>query len=211
MIVVSNVTTPNRERWELLATALGATVHGDVAEFAGGRMTFADGEPSATITLEADLDSLENHPGLEREGEVAVLRHEAMPDLVITAQAGERTGSGFVQVAPLITTPEVETIADLVAHLGLKRRLTSDEGRYADLVADGILAVHIGTPDFVIGLEAPDLDTLLPRLAEAGFRATMIDENYGRTLRIEHPDNPAQEAEIWVNESQTDTYGYTAH
>ena len=35
-----------------------------------------------------------------------------------------------------------------------------------------------------------------------------IDETYGRTLRVENPDDASVEAEIWINETQTDLYGY---
>ena len=56
--------------------------------------------------------------------------------------------------------------------------------------------------------EHPDLDQLSENLRAASIRATLIDETFGRTLRVEHPDDPSTAAEIWINEPQTDLYGY---
>lgn len=187
MIVHPVITTPNPERWIALLKALGATIqhHDDgtsLAEFAGGRLTLAAGGSAA---VEFRLEKV--------AGELPVR-------------------SGTVQVAPLLCTPDVEKTAQILAGQGLQRRLTSDSGDWADLVGDGIVGVHIGREEStVMAFEAADVGSLKEPLEQAGFRVALVDEAYGRTLRVEHPDDPRQEAEIWINETQTDTYGYTRH
>lgn len=187
MIVHPVITTPHPARWVALAEALGATVtaHDDgthLVEFAGGRLSVITGDsPAVEFGLE------------EVTGELPVK-------------------SGSVQVAPLLCTPQVEETAQLLAGQGLQRRLTSDSGDWADLVGDGIVGVHIGEEEStVMAFEAADVQALKEPLEEAGFRVALMDEAYGRTLRVEHPDDARQEAEIWINETQTDTYGYTKH
>lgn len=187
MIVHPVITTPNPKRWIALLKALGASVstHDDgthLAEFAGGRLSVASGDsPGVEFGLE------------EVRGELPVK-------------------SGAVQVAPLLCTPQVEETAQMLAGQGLQRRLTSDSGDWADLVGDGIVGVHIGREEStVMAFEAADVGSLNEPLEGVGFRVALVDEAYGRTLRVEHPDDPRQEAEIWINETQTDTYGYTRH
>lgn len=186
MIVHPVITTPHPERWVTLATALGASFeHHDggtrLAEFAGGRLSIVPGD-SPAVEL-----------GLEE------------PD-------DERPGAGIVQVAPLLCTPEVEETAARLAEQGLRRRLTADSGDWADLVGDGLVGVHVGEAEStVMAFEAAHVEALKEPLEREGFRVTLVDEAYGRTLRVEHPDDPRQEAEIWINETQTDTYGYRRH
>ena len=76
----------------------------------------------------------------------------------------------------------------------------------------GIADVHVGEDEStVMAFETTDVEALKEPLEQAGFRVALVDEAYGRTLRVEHPDDPRQEAELWINETQTDTYGYTRH
>lgn len=187
MIVHPIVTTPHPERWVALASALCATVrhHDDgtrLAEFAGGRLTLVSGDSPAVEF------------GLEE----------------VAAELPVR--SGTVLVAPLLCTPDVEETARMLVGQGLRRRLTSDSGDWADLAGDGLVGVHVGEDEStVMAFEATDVEVLKEPLEQAGFRVALVDEAYGRTLRVEHPDDPRQEAELWINETQTDTYGYTRH
>jgi hypothetical protein len=43
------------------------------------------------------------------------------------------------------------------------------------------------------------------RLGAAGFEAQIIDESFGRSLRVVDPDGVA----VQVNEAMRDDYGYT--
>ena len=74
-------------------------------------------------------------------------------------------------------------------------------------------------PPAVESFWAPDVDALAENLRAAGVRCDVVDEAYGRTLLVEHPDHPEPvEGEpelpgrrLWITETQTDTYGYTDH
>ena len=50
-----------------------------------------------------------------------------------------------------------------------------------------------------------DVDRLSEVLKSRGFVSRVIDEAYGRSLRIDDPDGGV---ELWVNERQSDLYGY---
>lgn len=115
-------------------------------------------------------------------------------------------------VLPLWMTPDVASAAAVLAALRLTRRITSDSGDWSDFTAPGggLIAGHGGPLDVILSFEHPDLDELLAPLAEAGIRATVVDETYARTLRIANPDAPDDvDSEIWVNEAQRDLYGYS--
>lgn len=116
-------------------------------------------------------------------------------------------------VAPLWMTDDVEGATALLEALGLERRLASDSGGWVDLVAaDGLHAVHAngtGTPtepSAVPGFEHADVDALAALLRRSGVTSRIIDEAYGRSLRIDDPDSGR---EIWVNETMRDLYGYS--
>ena len=49
-------------------------------------------------------------------------------------------------------------------------------------------------------------DSLDWALDAAGIESALIDETYSRTLQVADPDGVK---EIWINERQTDLYGYT--
>ena len=74
--------------------------------------------------------------------------------------------------------------------------------------AKGAVAAAIRSEPRFLGSTGRDVTALIEPLQAAGFRATLIDETYGRTLRVENPDDASVEAEIWINETQTDLYGY---
>lgn len=105
-------------------------------------------------------------------------------------------------------TEHVAEAARLLADLGLAPHLSSEAGTWADLTSDGIVAVHHGRSGVSPSFEHPALDELAGTLSASNIRATLIDETFGRTLRVEHPDDPSSDAEIWINEPQADLYGY---
>lgn len=112
-----------------------------------------------------------------------------------------------VSVLPLWMTPRVDAAAEILTRLGLRPRLRADSGEWADFSgSQGLAAVHRDeSPDVVLAFEAVDLDQLADRLHRADLRAVIVDENYGRSLRIDDPDGGE---EIMVNESMRDLYGY---
>ena len=68
------------------------------------------------------------------------------------------------------------------------------------------MAVHRGEAEVVLSFEWDgDVDRLSEVLKSRGFVSRVIDEAYGRSLRIDDPDGGV---ELWVNERQSDLYGY---
>ena len=73
-------------------------------------------------------------------------------------------------------------------------------------LTDGLMAVHRGEAEVVLSFEWDgDVDRLSEVLKSRGFVSRVIDEAYGRSLRIDDPDGGV---ELWVNERQSDLYGY---
>lgn len=108
-------------------------------------------------------------------------------------------------------TTDTATARAVVTGIGARPRITGEDGIWADFRCEtgGLAAVHRAGE---VGVElayhyAGDVEALTPVLARAGVTARLIDETYGRTLRIPDPD---RDAEIWINEKQADLYGYRA-
>lgn len=135
---------------------------------------------------------------------------------IVVDQAQRPTGSapvtpGAPSVVALLYTADVREGAETAVRLGFRPRISADGGGWADLLGYGILAFHAGeaatvdgAPACEISLEVGDLAPLQTRTTEAGLQAHLIDEAYGRTLRVATPDG----GELWVNETQRDLYGY---
>jgi len=122
--------------------------------------------------------------------------------------------AGPVSVCPLWMTADVPGASAALQAAGLSVRLASEAGQWVDLLAPdgGLVAVHAEVPPgatgrshAVLAFEAPDVQSLAGRFADRGLRADVVDESYGRSLRIDDPDGGA---ELWVNETMTDLYGY---
>ena len=229
MIVCLTSFTTRPERWAELALALGGTKIVDggcwqVFALAGGRLAIHTVEPdhpkAGAQTISFDVPDLSNFgavngvvDGQIREidmghGRVLEVTSSPLPNFFVEEVEGEMTHPGETLVAPLFYTPEVQEGARLIASLGLTARVSSLSGTYVDFADDGVVAVHHGTRGVGPSFEHPDVTALIEPLQAAGFRATLIDETYGRTLRVENPDDASVEAEIWINETQTDLYGY---
>lgn len=221
MIIRPIVFTAARDRWLAILEALGGAVRvgapgWTVVDLAGGRVALHgadEGRPAGTCRLGFEVESFEEVPGRESlryedgpDGPTLRVEGPSLPPFGIEITDGARTPSGAVQVAPLALTPDVARAADVLAGLGLRRRLTSEGGGWADLTGDGILGVHRGSELGAIpGFEAGDLDPLVAPLEAAGANPRIIDESYGRTLQFDDPDGGEA---IWINETQTDLYGY---
>lgn len=126
-----------------------------------------------------------------------------------------------IVVAPLWFTSEPTTATRTLTALGARPRIGSESGGWTDLTTDsGLVAVHAsGSAETgPLGASAPaawaslgfeytgSLDGLVEELQQAGIEATVIDEAYGRSLRLSDPDLPGEQ--VWINEAQRDLYGY---
>jgi hypothetical protein len=120
-------------------------------------------------------------------------------------------------VRPLRFTADVDAMRAFLEALGLRTRIESERGGWADLVAGaGMVALHDakssdtgGQPgETRLSFEAADLDPLAKALQGAGFSdATVWDESYGRVLSVTDPLGD----QVWVDEYNDDTYGFRAN
>lgn len=109
-------------------------------------------------------------------------------------------------------TADTARAVRVLQELGLDGRVRSESGRWFQASADGggLAAVHEGgeMPSAELSFEYDgDVDALAERLNAAGIGCSVVDEAYGRTLQV---DPPGGGEPIWVNERQTDLYGYVA-
>lgn len=201
-----------------------------------------DRDPSAgstTLALETDdLDALER---MWSQAGLATRRVDAhgVPLLFAATPFGGEIAAGELSpsdggdaadpdltVMPMLVTDDVEAAADwFVRSLGLRLRITSEGGGWADLAVPddgGLVAIHHrddltsepprapgadAMPEVGVGLtfEHADVDALLGRVRSAGLEdAHVVDEAYNRTLLVSCPDGD----QIWVNGVITDLYGY---
>lgn len=106
--------------------------------------------------------------------------------------------------------PDPVMIRRTLEGLGARPRLVGDDGTWTDLTCPGggLVAAHrADAPGTELALEwEGDVEDALALLTGAGIEAVLIDETYSRTVQITDPDGGST---IWVNERQTDLYGYT--
>lgn len=113
-------------------------------------------------------------------------------------------------IEPIWYTPQVDHARAVLEAIGLRTHIISEAGRWVQLLGEsGQQAVHIADDTgTVMAFEHPDVEELQRLLSSAGIAADLIDENYGRSLRLPHPELPDLDARLWVNEVQRDLYGY---
>ena len=217
------------ERWHALADALGFVApypptsewgefHGDGALAVHHAMADL---PAGTVELNIlvdDLDAAEQaltgrdvvRGEMEGVGEMLTVR--AASGLIVTVFGGAHArGAGDVAVQPIWFQDDLAEARGILEALGLRSDIVSDGGGWVEMRAPGggSVGVHSASDrtegegqGFGLSFEARgDLDALAERLNEAGFSASVIDESYGRTVRIGDPD-------VWINGVQTDLYGY---
>ena len=121
-----------------------------------------------------------------------------------------------VEIRPLRFTDRLPRMREFLEQLGLRTRIESERGGWADLIAGaGMVALHDaatsdtgGRPGQTrLSFEAGDLAVLVERLERAGLADVAVwDEAYGRVLSVDVGGE-----RIWVDERATDLYGYRSH
>jgi hypothetical protein len=201
--------TNNADAWRTVAEALGGSLRlgcpgEQVVALAGGCLVLrpASGEtPVTAIELGSDVD-----------GDPSVVGPDGQT-IARSVVARPSGASGAVTVCPLWMTADVPGAGAALQSAGLTVRLASDAGQWVDLLAPagGLVAVHADVPPdptaahAVLAFETGDVEVLAQRFDRRGLRADVVDESYGRSLRIDDPDGGI---ELWVNETITDLYGY---
>jgi hypothetical protein len=113
-------------------------------------------------------------------------------------------------VLPIWYAHDVPAPRSVVEGLGAAPELIADAGTWTELTFPGGGRVGIHRAD-TSGIELGfwwdgDVEDALRLLMDAGVDAVLIDETYSRTVQVADPDGLK---EIWINERQTDLYGYT--
>lgn len=151
---------------------------------------------------------------LSREGHGLAARITAPDGLPLLEDAGPReTGApaSLLAVLALWYTPDVDPAVRVLRDIGAKPRISSDAGTWHDFTAKngGLVAAHTeGRTAAELAFEYDgDVRDLVRSLTEAGFDPVVVDESYGRSLRVRAPWG----AEVWINEWQREFYGYSVH
>ncbi|WP_146111956.1 hypothetical protein [Arthrobacter sp. MYb227] len=192
-------------------TSLGFEVR-DVEKFA--QWTISDGTPVRLETLQSAAEEPEGH----------IIAHLVAPDgLAFTAvpvdasltagtpqpSTAGLTSDASLSVLALWNTPDVPGSAKTLENIGAKPDTSSNSGKWVQFRAKhgGYVAAHGGsTPSTVLSFEYDgDLVAYAAGLRNAGFETEIVDEAYGRTLLVAHPDGD----QLWINERQSDLHGYT--
>lgn len=217
----------NTADWHRLAPALGLVApyppEPRWAEFHGeGRFAVhyaTEDKPAGTVEIHLVVDDLDvaeralasftvAREVIEDLGEHLIVR--AASGIEVTIWSGAQpVHLGSLAVQPIWFQQELDEPRRILETLGLRPRIRSDSGGWVEFEADGggLLALHHGeTPRVGLSfLESSDLDALAARLRSAGFEAAVIDESFGRTVRLPDPDGGE---ELWINGRQEDLYGY---
>jgi hypothetical protein len=115
-----------------------------------------------------------------------------------------------MRVVPIRYSADVGAAVRFYHALGLDVGPVSRPGAWAELpAASGMLAVHeadgtaVGTCELAFEADEP-LETIAERLRAAGFEPdAIVDENYGRSVRVRDPDG------VWVQVNENDRDLYT--
>lgn len=169
-----------------------------------------------TDDLDGAADRLASLCAVRRFGRSGGRAVEAIaPDglhLVLLAPTAGSAGPQVAELAALALwmTPATDTAIAVLSVLGLAGQVRSDSGQWFQAAADGggLAAVHLGSgaPRAELSFEYDgDVALLQQRLEGAGIGSSLVDESYGRTLLV---DSPGGGEPLWVNERQSDLYGY---
>ncbi len=151
---------------------------------------------------------------LSEEGHGLAARVTAPDGTSFLADPGPRaTGAAAtpLSVVALWYTPDLDSAVRVLKDIGARPRISSDAGTWHDFSAKngGLVALHAGSHAALeLAFEDDgDVRDRLDDLTSAGMDPAVIDESYGRSLRVRTPWG----AELWINERQRDLHGYTEH
>lgn len=121
-----------------------------------------------------------------------------------------------MRVMPVRYTDDPVRMRLFLEALGLRMTVASDSGGWIALEGSGGgVGLHEASSSSGrampggadLSFESDEkLEHVAARLAAAGYRSDIVDEAFGRSLRVTDPDGVV----LQVNETMTDTYGYTA-
>lgn len=117
----------------------------------------------------------------------------------------------MISASPIRYTANVDELRRFFEVLGFKPHLAAESREWTELRGGiGMIAIHrADAPSDELSFESDEpLEAVRARLHDAGFAdAHLIDEAYGRSLRVTDPDGKL----VQINERITDTYGYQVY
>lgn len=113
-----------------------------------------------------------------------------------------------MRLSPIRYSPDVEALVRFYTALGLAETAASRPGTWVELAAPGgMLAIHYdanqtGRCELAFETDEP-LEVVVSRLVAAGFTpGPILDENFGRSLRVPDPDG----VPVQINEHDRSLY-----
>ena len=233
MITVQQIVfTEQTERWHALAAAIGFVPpyppSPEWAEFDGGGVLAVHRagpeHPAGRVDLNLLVDDLDAAQAAlnqyattrsEMEGVGEMLTVRAASGLEIAVFEGARAAIGEVSVQPIWFQDDIPEARGILEALGMRATIAADSDGWLEMHADGGGSVGLhsvsgraegaGSSFGLSFLARGDLDALCARVNDAGFSASVVDEAWTRTIRVEDPDGGL---EIWISAVQDDLYGY---
>lgn len=217
MIIRPTIYTANPEAWKEFIHACGAKpiVEDETWSVYGlsrGRLRIqlATYEQPGSVSVGIETDRLDRFDSpyvtVAQPGDypdLSVVGYD-LPELLVHNLVHEPVRGGKLSASPLLLTTKVKDNIPVLESLGMELRTMNESETYADLAGDGILALHIldenESARVDLSFEHPDIDELAEELREEGFEPTIVDENYGRSLRVAVGGEQA-----WVNEAPART------
>jgi hypothetical protein len=225
--------TTDIPRWRTTLEALGAGLVSEhpgwlVYELGGGRLALhaaSEAQPvGTTLGMETGTPLPEAVAAASEAGVpvtledtdhglAGVVRASDGTTFCLDSPTGNETGASTrerrLSVLQIWYGPDTSVPLSTLEGLGARRRLVGNDGTWTDLAfpGGGLAAAHAaGDTGTELAFEWDgDVEEVVGLLAEAGVRSTLIDESYSRTVQVEDPDGGKR---VWVNERQTDLYGY---
>lgn len=121
----------------------------------------------------------------------------------------EAAATPRLSALPIWVTADTAGACEVLTQVGARARTAGNDATWTDFSCDGggLVAVHRGDGlGTVMAFEyTGDVEALAPRLEAAGVDVVLIDESYSRTLQVADPDGGPR---LWINEQQSDLYGY---
>lgn len=222
--------------WQRILSTLGGTLISEhpgwlVYQLGGGRVALhaaSEAQPAGSTTLAvedpADLSKAVD-AAAARGVPVTLEESDHGPAGVVRAPDGTlvwldsptpvEVGTGSASRPELSTLqiwygPDTGLIRGVLEGLGATPRLVGDDGTWTDLAypGGGLAAAHAADESGTeLGFEWDgDVERARQLLEAEGIDCVLIDETYSRTLQVADPDGGKR---VWINERQTDLYGYT--
>lgn len=215
--------TDHPSAWRELLVALGMKAVVEAEEWSefdcpsgGVRLHAASPQhPSGTALLAFEVGDLYEFARRTRQdgGEVDVVELEHGPTALISGPDGvvlqatvstrdTPEGEAGLHVLPVWSATDVHGAVATLRAIGARDDEANTAGDWRQFTAKngGLIAVHADTESgaaLSFQYDA-DLERLRARLSAADIEVTLVDEAYGRSLRIANPDGGG---DIWVNET----------